>query len=508
MGWLQDAGAKVSNIGKDIYGGVQNIGDTLTGTSQNAGLLGVGQFKANPYDINQSVFTDTSKQEALKAQLAQQLAAGQGRAAPTMSSARLGAAPTSVAAQMNTAQTDQDRAQQQALAQQLQAQAAGQGPSLAQSQLQQATDRNISQGLAMQASQRGANAGQGLRNVAQGTAIANQQAAQQSADLRMQEQMAARNQLAGTLQGMRGQDIGVSQEQAQLQQQTGLANQAMAGQYGLGQAQLEQQAAANNQAAQLSQQQIGNQQAAGINAQMAGINAQEQAAAMAGQGLAAQQNLGVAGINSGAYQAASKARGDLIGGIGQGIAAGAMMNCGGKVPKYHMDGGGVVGDEQPGPEAMGATPMPNSMLSVLKPFADKLNQLQSKDKPEDSGQRKEGKSVGMGIGALLKPGAPQGDLMAGPDVSELPKTMVAATGGTVPGPPPPVPGDSPLNDRVPALLSVGEINLPREIVGDDKKILAFVHALRKTGQPATPAQSSMDAMIAKAMAFKTGRRSA
>jgi hypothetical protein len=108
------------------------------------------------------------------------------------------------------------RGKQLGLAGQLEAQAAGQGPSLAQAQLQQATDQNIAQQMALAASARGGNVGMAQRQAAQNAAAVQQQAAQQASMLRMQEQMAAREQLGGLLGQGRAADQQGSIAQAEL----------------------------------------------------------------------------------------------------------------------------------------------------------------------------------------------------------------------------------------------------------------------------------------------------
>lgn len=114
-------------------------------------------------------------------------------------------------------QANEARAQQQALLQQLQQQysamAAGNGPSLAQGQLQQATDQNIANAMALGAAQQGQGLGyaSALRGIADQSAAARQQQAAQSALIRNAEQMQAMQGLggiAGALGGMRGQDLG------------------------------------------------------------------------------------------------------------------------------------------------------------------------------------------------------------------------------------------------------------------------------------------------------------
>lgn len=88
-------------------------------------------------------------------------------------------------------------AAQMGLAQQLQAQAAGQGPNPAQAALAQSTGANVANQAALMASQRGAGANVGLvaRQAAQAGAGAQQQAAGQAATLQAQQQLAAQQAL-------------------------------------------------------------------------------------------------------------------------------------------------------------------------------------------------------------------------------------------------------------------------------------------------------------------------
>jgi hypothetical protein len=88
-------------------------------------------------------------------------------------------------------------ANQAALAQQLLAQSQGQGPNLANLQLQQATNQNNQQAAAAAASQRGMNPALAQRLVMQQQAMNNQNAAGQAGVLRAQQQLAAQQGLAG-----------------------------------------------------------------------------------------------------------------------------------------------------------------------------------------------------------------------------------------------------------------------------------------------------------------------
>lgn len=530
-------------------GGAATLGNTLTGTSKDAGILGVGQYKATGVGIDGKAFGD-KESEARQSNFAKQLNEAQGRQAPTVDQVNLGKANTvtaatigneerinaaklgpaatmsaatvapttnAQAASIDQSQQAQFRAGQSGLAAQLQAQAAGQGPSLAQSQLQQGTNRNIAQAMALAASQRGSTAGQGLRQIAQQTTAANQQAAQQSADLRMQEQMAARQQLAGVLGQGREADIGLAASQAQLQQQAALQNADAANTAGLAQAQLAQQASMSNQdalnqfasqQAQLSQQaslanqaannqfmleQAGLTQQAGLANQAAknqfaleqgnltlqgrlanqnaalqqtGLNdaqgrflnqgmmdmeERDRQAAMAQQQLAVQQNLGLQGINSGAYAVTSKARGDLVGKLGEGAASMA----GG------MAGGGVVGRPDVNVDFA-------RYLATAPSSEDVLRQRQADTDKGGGGAAGLGKALG-----------------------KLGKGM--AKGGVVPGKAPVPTMDSAANDVVLTPLSPGEVVVPRTIAADEDKTVKFVRALRAQSEPASdPIQARID----------------
>lgn len=155
---------------------------------------------------------------------------GAGSAAVTAEQNKLAAQQNAAAAQGSrfgalgneaARQQDQARAQQMALIKQIQDQAAGRGPSLAQAQLQQANEAAARQAMALGYSQRGAGAAGALKSIREQQAGMTQQNAADSAMLRLQEQLQARQMLGGLLGGMRGQDIG--------NMQWGLGNQASLG---------------------------------------------------------------------------------------------------------------------------------------------------------------------------------------------------------------------------------------------------------------------------------------
>lgn len=155
---------------------------------------------------------------------------------------------------------------QDQLAGMLTAQAQGQGQSAAQQQLQAATDRTAAQAAGAIASQRGINPALAARMVLQQQAQANQQAAGQSAALRLQEQQGAQAALAQALQAQRGQDIALLGTSGGLQQGQ---NQVAAQNHQQTQATNASVATANQQAA-MQAQQIN----AGVAQQNANVNSQ------------------------------------------------------------------------------------------------------------------------------------------------------------------------------------------------------------------------------------------
>lgn len=161
--------------------------------NQSPGFFGTGTYQPNPGNFQipgYAGFQNTFAQGAM-------------------------AAPFRAAPQIDPSQQGQFRGQQQSLASMLMAQASGSGPSLAQGQLQQATDRNLSQAYALGAAR--PNNGAVLRDIANQRGAISQQAAADSGQLRLQEQMQATGQLGQLLAGARGQDLGLASDNAQLQ---------------------------------------------------------------------------------------------------------------------------------------------------------------------------------------------------------------------------------------------------------------------------------------------------
>lgn len=130
-----------------------------------------------------------------------------------------------------TARMDVARNRQSRLARQLFDRSEGRGgPSAAEAQLQQASEANQRQAMALASSGRG-NPALASRFAGQQQAQVGQQAAQQSAVLRAQEQQAATTQLGSVLQGARQQELGMEQQRIQREQiEAGERNAAVAAQ--------------------------------------------------------------------------------------------------------------------------------------------------------------------------------------------------------------------------------------------------------------------------------------
>jgi len=271
------------------------------------------------------------------------------------------------------------------LANQLLAQSQGQGPNIAQMQLQQATDRNNQQAAGAMASQRGMNPALAARLIAQNQASNNQQAAGQSGLMRAQQQLAAQGALANVYGQQAGQSL----------QGGSIANQNLG---------INQQALSQQNAQIVAAHGAANE----INAKAAQANADNQA----------------------------KITGGLIGGIG-----GALT--------------GLLGTKNPPTE---------NALEGATPIAGTGNAAAGNGSYNDN-------AVNMG-------GAAHGG--EAPDYRE---------GGHVPGKAA-VEGDSAQNDTVHAILSPGEVVLPRSVTKSDDpegRAAEFMRALQKEkGKEAEP----------------------
>jgi hypothetical protein len=135
------------------------------------------------------------------------------------------------------------REKQMALANSLEQAAAGNGPSVANIQLQKANEDAIKAQAAIAASARGGNPILAQRQAAQNVASLQQENAAKSAELKIQEQQQARAQLGDVLSQARGQDIGVNTSQAGFQQEASKVDKLAEDERAFKQTELDQDAA-------------------------------------------------------------------------------------------------------------------------------------------------------------------------------------------------------------------------------------------------------------------------
>lgn len=312
---------------------------------------------------------------------------------------------------------------QQQLSGMLMNQAQGGGPNPAQAQYQQNINQLAAQQAGAIAGQKGINPALAARMASQQGGMAKQNAAGQSAVLQAQQQLAAQ----GALGNLSAQQVG------QNQQGLGIYNQAaQSGQQNL----LNAQQGFNNQA-------VSNQ--ANVNNNNAAIS-----------GVAAQGQMG------------------FMNQVGKSMPViGGMFGYeGGMVPSY-ADGGEVGYTTN---FLFGGAPMPDTSQN-----APDIGQA-----PNTMGNQAAVAGMFKSKGATAAP-VKQGATMAGDPgvVSDLaPMAMMAAQGAMVPGKAA-VKGNSIKNDVVPAVLSPGEIVIPRDVVnskdpaGNAAKFVAAIMAKKR-----------------------------
>jgi predicted XRE-type DNA-binding protein len=177
---------------------------------------------------------------------AERIAAGQAEAM-MVDPAQIAALERAQAAAIERGDEQGVRASQMALAQALEAQAAGTAPSLAEMQLQRQNEQAVRQQLALAGSQRGMTPAMAQRQAAMNISNLAAEQGARAAEIRIQEQQAARAQLADVLGQTRGLDVNLATQQAQLEQQAALQNASQFNQQATAQAGLTQQAALANQ---------------------------------------------------------------------------------------------------------------------------------------------------------------------------------------------------------------------------------------------------------------------
>ena len=229
-------------------------------------------------DPNASKFTD---QDYITNQIKSGIQGAQNRQAPQAGNTQIGPVAQGQASTIDQGRYNDWRTQQMNLAQQLGQVASGQQAGAG----ELAVQRQIQQGLAGQQAQArmargGANPALAFRNgAAQSAALASTGAGmgQQAA---MQDQANARAQLAGVLGQGAGQDIGIAQGNAQLQQQMNLQNLDAKNQAIFQQAQLNQSTSLANMQARLQTMGLNDQQIQAYMQQLLGMDQATLAARM------------------------------------------------------------------------------------------------------------------------------------------------------------------------------------------------------------------------------------
>ncbi len=352
--------------------------DFLLGDSKGPGALGTGQYQAPQYAVNRQAFQNPvgDQSQNWNSGMNNMLGATTGSApqakdvnlqgpaqigATSLSGgAQIGPTATYGGSQLNGGQYNSTFGQEQGLANQLGAQAQGNGPSLAEVQAQKQAQSNMQQQAALLGSQRGSsNPALAQRAALDQGAAAQQQAAATAVAGRTQEELNAQQAQAGLLGAMNNQATNFAGTNAQLEQQAGLASmgaintgnitQAQLGQQNnqfnagtvnaqnLAQAQLNQQTAL--QQGQMNQQtNMGNlgavQQQNQLNAQqyneylnnLQQMNLAQYQGQMGGEQLQVQNQNQNNTTNAQAYQNAAANRGGLVGGGIGALGAVAMFS--------------------------------------------------------------------------------------------------------------------------------------------------------------------------------------
>lgn len=381
--------------------------------------------------------------------------------------------------------------QQQGLANQYGDVAAGRGPNPAQAMLNQQTGNNIASQAALMAGQRGAGANVGLmaRQIGQQGAGIQQQAVGQGAVMQANQSlnaMGALGQQQQAMAGTQGQIGALGSTQAGMQQSGITAQGALAGQQ-IGQQQNQQAMLAN-----VAQNQVGNQLAAqqavaGQANQMAAqqigqVNTNAQAQQSEQQILqnalqgANQSNVAMQGninsANAGLAGTTIEGQKSLIGGAMNGIGAAIGAAEGGEIVKPNATQK-FLGSWDKG----GASANPNQTFNMAG------------NNPSNQALQEGATNLGAGIGKAMS--SPTGQTPASPDnaysvpkssfgrfLQGAPKTMAAANGGmarkNLTGGGNVIAssskekatksGNSYDNDKIPAMLSEGEVVIPRSVM--------------------------------------------
>lgn len=423
----------------------------------------------------------------------------------------------------NQAGIGQGLASQNTLANQYAQQAAGQGPNPAQAALNQATGQNIQQQAALAAGQRGAGANAGLiaANNAQQGAATQQQAVGQAATLQAQQQLAAEGAGANLAATQVGQ--GATAVQNLNQQQQNEQNILQGANTSFNNAQVQTQANVNNVNAQISQANVQGAQnfiggftgggASGIMSALArggevkrydgggyvsntpafqptASNATSSATTAAPAPEQLPQD-----VWSGALNSDQKKGSGSSGGLLKKASSGTSSNDssvpadsdalarGGRVKR--MDEGGDVSDAGDDTPAWQPTPTANPYAGLGGASSDPLSSSGSLVPASTvPGQGKEksggGASSAIGLLALLAKGGKVEDHYHNYFCGGGNTSLMNVGGGVKADSAkemPVVKGDSLRNDKVPAMLSAGEVVIDRDTLKDPGPMGQMARAL-------------------------------
>lgn len=347
----------------DKIGGPKRVSGKLFGDRSDAGILGTGQFRSNEYQIDDEAFKSPGTIERQN-EFANAIAAmGAGRAAP----------------ELNQTAANQWRGQQDLLAQNLQAQMRGEGPSVAQLQMQQGLNQSLGNAASMAASQRGVSPAMAMRLAQQNQAQMAQNTVGQMGMLRAQEQMAARGELANLSNAARTQDLN---------------------------------AAAANQKAALDQRQLDDSRERFYREGQMVMDERNRQANIERERMKSQQSVGYNNINAGAYQNAAQNRAGVLGGMGEGIASIASMFSDEKlktdIQKVNFDSPMNWGFNAPSLQRSSGEKYfepTNEAAAATRGSGDDVNKFLSALQASQGGSKKGGESdhakLGSGIGSIL-----------------------------------------------------------------------------------------------------------
>lgn len=236
--------------------------------------LNWGKQKADP---SKAVFGD---RDYIINQVQQGIAGAGNRQAPQAGRTMVGSVARGTADQLDPTQANEARARMNQLADMQFRIATGQQQGAGELAAQRQAVRAAAAQQAMAASQRGGNAALAARTAARNQADIGVGAAGMAQQAALQDQANAMGQLGGVLGTMRGQDLDMASQNAQLRQQMNLANLSAENQRIFQQAGLDQATSLANMQARLQTMGLNDQAALGYLSQLLGMNQAELAARM------------------------------------------------------------------------------------------------------------------------------------------------------------------------------------------------------------------------------------